>query len=264
MSASSAPRRPRSDIRLSLIFAPGQRPSADDVRRWAEIRPGRAPGFAIHEVEPSSGNLELLVSGMAFNVVGLAPASPAPLPEVAHYYGFTQKPVFTAGEAITLTPGEQLRGMEHLLPVVRALAGVAARLVALSDVMAPDLMAPNPIAVAWHPARCAMAPTAFAIVTGNWLNGGAFPALGLTALFRDSAGAMCSEGLAFFIGRELRIEPDIGISTSVNAKIATRLINHLVGCGPIHQPFEFLGPNDEHLSVEPVGDDGFLRVWRSS
>jgi hypothetical protein len=176
------------------------------------------------------------------------------MPAAAHFYGFAESPAAEPAEAITLTPGEHLRGGENLLPVVRIMAGLATRLVRLAAVEA----------VVWHPARAAMAPDAFGSVIANWLKGGAFPALGLTALFRGDDGAIRSEGLAFFTGQELRIEPLIGKTTAQDAKIATRLINHLVGIAAIHQPFELLGPDGEHLSVAPPGHDGFMRVCRKT
>jgi hypothetical protein len=266
LSANSmAPWEAQSNSRLSLIFRPGQRPSAAAVLRLAESsvgsareqhrRDGLVPGFAVtHQPEPSAGWLELLAGGLTFDLAGLAPAASAPMPTMAHFYGFPERPGPEPAEAITLMPGEQLRGGESLLPVMRTMAGLATRLAALSEVTA----------VVWHPARCAMAPAVFASAIGRWLAGGAFPSLGLTALFRDGDGAICSEGLAFFIGQELRIDPIISINTEQKAKIAARLINQLVGSDPIHQPFEFIGPNGEKLSVEPSGNDGFLRVWRKT
>jgi hypothetical protein len=256
---AAAPWDAQSNARLSLIFSPGRRPSAADIAQLSHsgattAHPARAPGFALSDsAEADAGWVELLAGGMMFDLAGLAPAAAAPLPPMAHFYGFQARPD-PAFEAITLMPGEQLRGAEHLLPVIRTMAGTAIRLAELADVTA----------VVWHPARCAMAPAVFAATITAWLNGGAFPALGLTALFADSDGAIRSEGLAFFIGRELRIEPFIGKNTTYYAQIATRLINQLVGSETIHQPLDLMGPNGEHFSVEPSEHDGLLRVWRKS
>ncbi len=247
----------RSESRLSLMFGPGQRPSAADIVHLSRsgrksARAAGAPGFAVsHRPEPADW-LELLAGGMTFDLVGLAPAAAAPMPATAHFYGFPDATCALAAEAITLMPGDHLRGGQNLLPVIRTMAGLAARLAALVDVTA----------VVWHPARCAMAPVPFAAAIARWLTGGAFPALGLTALVREDDGAIRSEGLAFFTGQELYIEPLIGKNTAENAKIATRLINQLVGSDPIDQPFETTGPNGEYLSVVPSRNDGYLRVWR--
>jgi len=214
-----------------------------------EIQPA---GFAVsHKPETSAGWLELLASGLTFDLVGLAPAPAAPLPDIAHWYGFRDEPPVEPGEAITLVPGEQLQGAENLLPVMRVMTAMASRLAALDNVKA----------IVWHPARSAMAPAAFTAAIGNWLQGGAFPALGLTALFPDGDGAIRSEGLAFFTGQELIIEPSIGITTNENVKISARIINQLVGSNTVRQRFDFIGPNGEYLSVEPSDNDRFLRVW---
>ena len=266
----TAPWELKSNAALSFIFEPGQRPSADDVLRLVQSSGGRAweklggdewlgknqaTGFAIsHKPEPSAGWLEILAGGLTFDLAGLTPAPSGPLPEMAHWYGFREKPRVEVAEAITLVPGEHLQGAENLLPVTRVMTATATRLAALDNVKA----------VVWHPARSAMAPAVFTTSIGNWLQGGAFPALGLTALFPDGNGAIRSEGLAFFIGQELLIEPSIGISTAQNVKIAARLINHLVGSNTIQQRFDFIGPNGEYLSVEPSGNDRFLRVWTKS
>lgn len=257
----------KSDLNsaLSLIFAPDLRPSAEDVLRlvkssedWPANGPGgeiQPTGFAVsHQPKPSAGWLEILADGLTFDLVGLTPAPGAPLPEMAHWYGFREEPRTERAEAITLVPGENLHGAQNLLPVMRAMTAMATRLVALDHVKA----------VVWHPARSAMAPAAFTTAIGNWLQGGAFPSLALTALFADGDGAMRTEGLAFFIGQELLIEPFPGISMAQNAKIAARLINLLVGNITITNRFDFTGPNGEYFSVEPSDNDRFLRVWRKS
>ena len=157
-----------------------------------------------------------------------------------------------AFEAITLRPGAHLAGGGNLLPVVRSMVDVAAALVALPEVQA----------VVWHPARSGMAPAYFAQVVGKWLEGGPFPALGLTALAREVDGGLRSEGLAFFTGQELRIEPVRDESPAQAAKIAIRLINTLVTIPPVFAPCEFTGPGGERLNAEPSGNGRFIRIWR--
>ena len=48
-----------------------------------------------------------------------------------------------------------------------------------------------------------MAPAYFMSAVRAWLVGGAFPALGLTALREEQDGALHSEGLALFTGYEV-------------------------------------------------------------
>ena len=239
---------------LSLIFRPGERPAVADVLRLLQSREGATGWTVCHQPKPSAGCLKIIAGGLTFALSCLAPATPAPIPDMAHWYGFRETPPTDLAEAITLSLGKDLCGGTNALPVIRAMAGLAARLTKLDHVMV----------VVWHPARCAMAPLAFAAAIGSWLLGGAFPALGLTALFRDADGAIRSEGLAFFTGQELLIEPAPGTTTALDGKIAARLINHLVGIDSIYRRFDFIGPSGEHLSAEPSGNDWLLRVWRKS
>lgn len=239
---------------LSLIFRPGQRPAAADVLHLLNSDSDRTPAVAVsYQPAPGQGWLELLAGGLTFDLTGLDPALPAPMPAVAHWYGLPAG--FAAPvEAITLLPGEQLLGDETLLPVVRIMVGIAARLAGLAHVMA----------VVWHPARSVLSPQGFVVAVDSWLNGGAFPALGLTALVGDEQNGVRSEGLSFFIGRELLVEGSAGMTTAQNAKMAVRIINKLIGIDAIHHALEFMGPNGEQLCVAPSADGGFLRVCRKT
>jgi hypothetical protein len=209
--------------------------------------------FAVsHAPDPAEGWLELIADGLTFDLTGLAPAAAAPMPELLHPFGFAAGADVVPGEAITLIPGEHLRGGEHLLPVVRVMTGIAARLGELAPVKA----------IAWHPARSVMAPDVFIRLIAAWLAGGAFPALGLTALTPDTDFGLRSEGLTFFTGQELRIEPGTGTTAAADAKIAVRLIHYLVENEAIRAPFDFLGPDGESLCAAPSDNGRYLRVWR--
>ena len=137
-----------------------------------------------------------------------------------------------------------------MLPVVRILAGIGAELAQL----------PGLGGVFWQPAQCWMAPKYFRGVVAEWLGGGAFPALGLTALQRDSNGAMVSVGLDFLIGQELRFEPDRRLVAAAVARIAMRLIHSLIESGPLTQPADFSGPDGERLRLEPIKNGRQLRI----
>lgn len=158
-----------------------------------------------------------------------------------------------AGEWLALGTGQHLAGGENLLPVVRAMAGVVQALLAL----------PGASAVAWGPARSVLSPEYFRRAVGAWLAGGAFPALGLTALVKDASGAMNSEGLSFFTGQELRIDPILASNPAAAGKIAIRLIHSLVSGWSVPSPTEIAGPSGEVLGVEPTGNGRILRVWKT-
>lgn len=223
---------------LSLVFAPGHRPDAAALKALAQT--SAVPlDFTISHLAPASqGWAELLAMGLTFDCRGMMPAAAAEFPPEGPLLGLDQPP---EGEAITLMLGPHLTGGQALIPVVRAIAGVGARLAALPGVRA----------VCWLPARSWMAPAYFRTVTADWLGGGVFPALGLTTLHREKGGAMTSLGLGWLIGQELRIEAGHGLAPAGVARIAVRLINDLVTAGGLREAVEWPGPAGERLCLTP-------------
>ncbi len=212
-----------------------------------------APLLITHRPAAAEGWLELLAQGMAFDLIGLAPAPPASTPDIMYQIGIEPALRGSRNEAVALIPGEHLAGGANLLPVVRAQLGLALALAAL----------PGLRALAWGPARSAMAPAQFTQIVADWLAGGAFPVLALTALVRELDGGMRSEGLAFFTGQELRVEPLLGEDPAAVGKIAIRLIHSLVEAGPVTKPVELTGPDGMRLRAEPSGNGRYVRVWRN-
>lgn len=252
--ADMDPPLPRSaHAGLSLVFAPGTRPAAADIEQASNIPVGGLVPFSIsHVPEDVDGWLELLAAGLTFDLVGLAPAQGAQMPAVAHRFG----PAGSGdpqGEVVTLLPGAHLAGGEALMPVVRAMAGLGASLASL----------PGVVEVIWHPARCSVPAGQFIASVRDWLAGGAFPAIGLTALVREIDGGMHSEGLAFLVGQEVRLEPEPGESPADSGKILIRLIHGMVEAGAPLAACELTGPAGERLRAEPSGNGRVLRVWRN-
>ncbi|WP_374421002.1 hypothetical protein [Novosphingobium arvoryzae] len=184
--------------------------------------------------------MELLAMGLAFDCLELAPRRAIHHAAPGHPLGLESVP---DGEVVVLQPGPHLIDGAGMLPVVRMLAGLG---VALSTL-------PGALAVCWGPAGTCMAPDYYQRVVGNWLVGGAFPALGLTMLNRTADGAMESRGLAFMTGQELRFEPAAGISPQQAGQIALRLVHVLVEHGPVLTAQALSGPAGEHLRAEPDG-----------
>lgn len=235
------------DTVLSLIFAKGQRPGVEALAAL-EHQGGAGLGFAIsHRPAPGEGWLELLARGMTFDCRGLAPGPCADFPATATLLGLNGPP---AGEALALLPGPHLAEGRGLLPVVRVLAGLGAALTGLPGVQA----------VCWNPAGSCMAPDYFRKVVHDWLDGGAFPALGLTTLKREANGAMVSQGLELLIGQELRFEPDRELASAQVARIAVRMIHELIARGPLAEAGEFVGPDGEPLLAVPVREGSQLRI----
>ena len=106
-----------------------------------------------------------------------------------------------------------------------------------------------------------MTPDYFRRTVGAWLDGGAFPALGLTALSRSPQGAMRSVGLNFFLGHELELAPLAGESAADTARMAVRLIHDLVENGT-YTPGDHRGPQGEILHCSFNTDLTLLQIRR--
>ena len=140
------------------------------------------------------GWVELLASGLTFELHGLAPAPALSVEDPAHRFGLPEPLAATGLEAMTLIPGGHIASGASMAPVVRTIVALAVNL-GLSLPVA---------AVCWRPVGSWMQPAYFARVVVNWLSGGPFPALGLTAIAPLADGGVESVGLAYFSGQEIR------------------------------------------------------------
>jgi hypothetical protein len=235
---------------LALLFAAGKRPAVEAIVRLAEAPP-EAPGFGIaHQPHANEGWIELLSLGLSFDCLGLAPVEPVSLPPQLQLFGLDPKIAARRLEAIELAPGPHLAGGERLMPLVRGLVGLGTQLAALEGVEA----------VCWRPAGSWMESGYFRRVAGEWLRGGAFPALGLTTLSRGEDGAMKSRGLAFLTGQEILLTPKPNASAADAARLAVRLIDELVYAGPLREQAQYSGPQGEDLIAEPDESGELVRV----
>lgn len=240
---------------LSLLHAEGQRPTADDIARLLDeaAEPPLPAARISHRPDGDEGWLELLASGLTFDISGLRPAAPV-VPEPAlHLFGLSGDVRDLALEGVLLAPGQHVASGAAMLPVVRVMNGLAARLASLPDVKA----------VCWHPARSWMEPGYFIRIVTGWLGGGAFPALGLTALARTADG-LESSGLDFFTGQELQIAAREGEPPAATAKLAARVIDLLVRQGPLCEAIAIPGPDGEALLAEPGADGRIVKVRRGA
>lgn len=231
---------------FALHYAGGQRPSLVDLRRAAEASGEFAVTF---EPGADAGWAELLITGLTFDVAGLAPGSAEPMPAIAHRFGLADAWSEVTHEAIVIRPGAHLAGASAMLPVVRGAAALAAALAVQTGAAA----------VAWIPARSAMGRDYFGAVIGEWLGGGAFPALGLTALVPSAAG-LESEGLRFFTGAELEVVAAPVGDLARAGRVAMRMIHQLVSHGPLTAATRLTGPDGELLLAEPVDGGSKVRI----
>lgn len=237
---------------MVLLFESGKRPSATDIR----LALGNLPGASISfdpsgtDVERLQGEdigsegrrdwLEIVAGGLTFDLVGLAPGRPAQSPEVVHRYGCELDMPWSELEAVGLVAGPHLAAGRHLLPVVQQQAGLAAEFARLL---------PGVRVLCWTPARTAMASQPFVRLAAAWLEGGAFPALALLG-FAVQDGALRSEGLAFFCGYELELDPSLSADPAEATRLAIRVAHELVGAEIPVEAVEFRGAEAQPLVME--------------
>lgn len=239
---------------MSLLYAAGKRPTADDVARLLDKPDDAADQRAriSHLPDEAEGWVELLASGLTFDLSDLAPAPALHPTPAAHVFGLPADMQGLALEAIVLAPGEHTAPGAAMLPIVRVMCGLGARLASLGNVKA----------ICWAPAQSWMEPGYFKRIVASWLGGGAFPALGLTALARAPDGALESRGLTFFTGQELRVDALRGESAATTAKLAIRMIDLLVRQGRVHESHALPGPDGKQLFVEPSVGREIVHVRR--
>lgn len=195
--------------------------------------------------------LELLASGLTFDLSGLAPGPAADVPPHTRSVSLEEDLVHRV-EALTLRPGPHLAGGVGMTPVVRTLAWLATVLCRLEGVRA----------VAWHPAHCWSAPEIYCDSVLRWMEGGVFPGLTLATLSLSPDRGMHSLGLALFTGQELRLEPEVSENRAEAAKLAVRLLDLLIERGRVEAAETIAGPDGKPLRLRPSANGRFVRVCR--
>jgi hypothetical protein len=185
----------------------------------------------------------LVLNGLTFDVIGLAPAV------AAEAHGLTTNEL----EAIRIYPGHHLSGGLSMLPVVRALTALAAEMAVKLPVRA----------VFWHPAGLLVEPQAFAQSTLAWLGGGGFPAQALTALTMLADGSVASRGFAHFIGQEATLRSRLNETDEQALRLAARVVDYLVQHGPIKEITETTVAG-ETLCFEPAQRGDQVWIWRKA
>ena len=234
-----------------IRFAPGQVPDAQVLLDFLQQDTDTERIFRVTYRSRDDDWLELLSSGLTFELCGLSSALPMPVVETR--YGLAEDMDLSAAGWLRLRPGDHLSGGRGQVPVVRVMAGLALGLLDL----------PGATGVVWEPARTLMSADHFRRILPGWLNGGAFPVLGLTALIRQESGVISTYGLYFFAGLELRIDPILAKQPGMAGKIALRLIHSLVEGWRVDGPVEVQGPDGEMLGVYPEEGGKILRVCRA-
>lgn len=255
---------------ISLLFASGNRPDSGAIAEFAALNsetslthdpaalqplalggeggPGHAEGAGRND---GRRWVELLRSGLTFDLVGLAPGEPMPIPETGHCFDFPDRETALSCEALLLHPGPHLAGGERSPPVVRELLALARDLARHFEHLQ---------AVVWPHAHSLIGKRFFESTITAWLDGGAFPALGLTSFNDSPDGSLLSVGLDYFIGQELCIEPPLATDKLAATRLGIRLINQLVLTGGIDGDERVMGPDGSSLILRLSDDRSLIRV----
>lgn len=251
-----------SDAELHLLFAVGKRPDRLAVRACT----GRLPSLSVsHDPVPDDAPdpealwpaqlhwIELLRDGLTFDLSGLAPGPAASFPDLAHRFDLPTVPASGDCEAVALRLGPHLAVGGNSQPLLRGMLAVACDLVRQFE---------DCRAIAWVPAGTAISPRFFESVVSAWLDGGPFPALGLTAFVEAADGALESVGLGFWIGQELRIEHPLSADRIAATRLGVRLVNHLVLIGGLAEDDWIVAPDGSRLVLRPSRNRALISVWR--
>lgn len=257
-----------------MLFAPGQRPTraaiAGFLSRQQSVLLSHDPvGDADGELAVAQGSdagaakpnaaaqhevwVELLREGLTFDLRGLAPGPSPAAPEILWRFDFAADPDAPAFEALAIVPGPHLAGGERSLPVLKGMLGLARDLTQhFADLQA----------VFWQPSGSAIGRRFFESVVTAWLDGGAFPALGLTTFEETADGALQTVGLALWVGQELRIEPPLTHDKVAATRLGVRLINQLVMVGGLEESERVVAPDGTRLVMQTSRNSQFIRVRR--
>ena len=247
---------------LHLLFARGKRPDRAAITAYAarhratRISHEPAPDAEAQPIAIWPGQplwIELLREGLTFDLSGLAPGAQGPFPEVRHRFDLADLPSATTHDVLTLTPGPHLAGSGRSQPVVRTMLALACDLV---------LHFPDIAAVHWEPSQGAIGRRYFESVVRAWIEGGPFPALGLTAFDQMADGALESVGLAFWIGQELRIDPPLSADRVAATRLGVRLVNQLMLTGGIAADERIIAPDGTRLVLRPSPQRPLVIVQR--
>lgn len=257
-----------------MLFPPGERPTPAALREFASrhhavslshdpsaetagrlvAAQGEATPAAESEADAQAEVwLELLREGLTFDLRGLADGPSGPLPEIAHRFDCQASAASSAMEALSIMPGPHLAGGERSMPVLRGMLALARDLTQHFAQLQ---------AVYWPPSRSCIGRRYFESVITAWLEGGAFPALGLTAFEEMPDGGLQSVGLGFWIGQELRIEPPLTADKVAATRLGVRLINQLVIVGGQNESERIIAPDGTRLVMRPSRNRDFIRVLR--
>lgn len=199
--------------------------------------------------------VEMLRGGLTFDLSGLAagPDCAAIMPAPLHFFDWQGAKDLAGLEAISLTAGPHLQGGQTSVPVLRTMIALARDLTLFFEEI---------VAIVWPPAATLIGRRFFESTATAWLDGGPFPALGITAFDLAADGALETRGLSLWVGHELRIDPALAQDKIAGTRLGLRLVNHLVMLGDLTGEERITAPDGTRLIMLPASDEGPIRVQR--
>ena len=197
--------------------------------------------------------IELLREGLTFDLLGFAPGPSSKIPQIIHKFDLEIVPDPQHFEALSLNVGGHLIGAHASLPVAKCMMALAREMIRHFKELQ---------AVVWAPSRSAIGRRFFESSITAWLEGGPFPALGLTVFTEAPDGALQTEGLAFWIGQELRIEQSLATDKVYATRLGVRIINQLILVGGLDAAERMMAPDGTQLFMRPSPNRRFIRVSR--
>ena len=260
---------------LHLLFAAGKRPTRAAIKDFVEQNgsvsisydPAGGPPIQLiatagEGIQSATGSnpqsddevwLEILREGLTFDLRGIAPGAASDMPQFEHRFGYDLEHASPRLESMILEPGQHLAGGEASLPVAKGLIALARDLAHHFESI---------VGIVWSPSKSLIGSRFFESISTAWLEGGTFPALGLTAFRETVDGALQSVGLEFWIGQELRIEPPLSSDKVAATRLGVRIINQLILVGGLEEAERIVAPDQTPLVMRPSRNRKFVRVWR--
>lgn len=195
--------------------------------------------------------LELLVEGLTFDLVGLAPGPGVSAPEIEFRIDCAKDLDLDDYGLVGLAPGPHLSGGTRSLIVARALTGLGASL-------AKELG--NVQGFFWLPSLSVTGSEFFTSSIDAWIAGGPFPALGLAAFRVEKDGGLESVGLSFFTGQELVLSKELADDPASATRLAMRLMHQLAMHGTLEEAQLVTGPDGAQLKLEPDASGSKVHV----
>lgn len=220
-----------------ISYDPGESQAGGDSS-WAGERSGSADSW-----------LELLVDGLTFDFVGLAPGPGISAPEVRFRIDCDKQLDLDDYDLVGLAPGPHLSGGARSLVVAKVLSGLGCDI-------ARELGTVK--GFYWLPSLSVTGPQLFTSSITAWVEGGPFPALGLTAFQVDGEGGLESVGLSFFTGQELVLSAELAGDPASATRLAMRLVHQLALHGTLDEDETVTGPDGARIILKP--DEGGTKV----